>query len=297
MDAELRRSGVEWMNAALPHRRPETCLRAALHHFALESEAPAALAQFYEAALGFRFERSGAAWLGRAQDRQIMLVPGRSRQLAFAAYAVPDAAELRRLERRIGDAGWSWEPCETPFFAEALAISDPDGTRLIFGLPLDEADAAGATPPARLQHLVMASTNAQRVTTFFETVLGFTLSDTVVDGDGGVRTSFLRCSEEHHSFAVFQAAENRFDHHCYETRDWNAIRDWGDHMAAARIAVQWGPGRHGPGNNLFLFVHDSDGNWVELSAELEIVAHDRPVGMWPHEQRTLNSWGQGMLRS
>jgi catechol 2,3-dioxygenase-like lactoylglutathione lyase family enzyme len=127
--------------------------------------------------------------------------------------------------------------------------------------------------------------------------LGFTLSDIVVDGGGGIRTVFLRSSQEHHSFAVFQASENRFDHHCYEVGDWNDIRDWADHMAAARIPLKWGPGRHGPGNNLFMFVHDIDGNWIELSAELEIVAHDRPAGTWPHEERTLNSWGQGMLRS
>lgn len=56
-------------------------------------------------------------------------------------------------------------------------------------------------------------------------------------------------------------------------------------------------GCDGPGQNLFMFIHDADGNWVELSAELEIVAEDRPVGAWTHERRTLNSWGQGLLRS
>jgi hypothetical protein len=64
-----------------------------------------------------------------------------------------------------------------------------------------------------------------------------------------------------------------------------------------RVPVKWGPGRHGPGNNLFLFVHDPDGNWVELSAEIEVVAPDRPLGFWPHEERTLNSWGSAPLRS
>jgi hypothetical protein len=56
-------------------------------------------------------------------------------------------------------------------------------------------------------------------------------------------------------------------------------------------------GRHGPGNNLFLFFHDPDDNWIELSAEIEFCAIDRPIGTWPHEERTLNSWGSGLLRS
>jgi hypothetical protein len=75
------------------------------------------------------------------------------------------------------------------------------------------------------------------------------------------------------------------------------IRDWSDHFASIRVPVQWGPGRHRPGNNLFVFVHDPDGNWIEISAELESVTHDRPVGNWPHEERTLNTWGRGILRS
>jgi catechol 2,3-dioxygenase len=36
---------------------------------------------------------------------------------------------------------------------------------------------------------------------------------------------------------------------------------------------------------------------VEISAELERVTPDRPVGAWLHEERTLNSWGRGVLRS
>jgi catechol-2,3-dioxygenase len=96
---------------------------------------------------------------------------------------------------------------------------------------------------------------------------------------------------------VFAANSNRLDHFCFEAGEWGLIRDWSDHLAESRIPLKWGPGRHGPGNNLFLFFHDHDGNWVEISAELEQVTPDRPVGTWRHEERTLNSWGIGLLRS
>ncbi|MCY1561720.1 hypothetical protein D9M68_990210 [compost metagenome] len=58
----------------------------------------------------------------------------------------------------------------------------------------------------------------------------------------------------------------------------------------------WGPGRHAPGNNIFIFIVDPDGNWIEVSAELEVV-YDRPVREWPHVERTLNMWGDGLLRA
>lgn len=110
-------------------------------------------------------------------------------------------------------------------------------------------------------------------------------------------TCFMRSDTEHHSFAVFQAPSCAFDHHCYETSGWSELRDWADHFARRRWLLDWGPGRHGPGNNLFLFVRDPDDNWIELSAELEVVHPERKAGRWPHEERTLNLWGRAPLRS
>lgn len=292
--------------------RPPTCLTARLHHLALGTPQPAELAEFYRFALGYEPFEVGGVIGARAADRNLLFVPGTAKTLSWAGFVLPNAEELERLRSRIDAAGWPRTDGPTAFFSDAVKVCDPDGNALVFGIVIDTdqerppalADAharAGWSDDqlrqARIQHVVVASRNPDAIVRFFEDVLGFTLSDTVVDGEGGVRTSFLRCSNEHHSFAVFKAAEDRLDHHCYEAADWNAIRDWADHMADRHIRLQWGPGRHGPGNNLFIFVHDPDGNWVEISAELEIVRHDRPAGTWPHAERTLNSWGQGLLRS
>jgi catechol 2,3-dioxygenase len=45
-----------------------------------------------------------------------------------------------------------------------------------------------------------------------------------------------------------------------------------------------------------VFIADADGNWIEVSAELEVI-YDRPTKEWPHEERTLNLWGPAILRS
>jgi catechol 2,3-dioxygenase len=280
-------------------RRPATCLTATLHHLVIASPAPASLANFYRSALGYEVAERNGVLFATALDRHLLLIPGTAKTLRGAGFALPDREELDRLRRRIDTSRWPRREQASPLFAESISVSDPDGTEFIFGLAEHEPALISEAQawPARLQHVVMSSRDPERVVRFFTEVLGFTLSDYVVDSQGGVRTSFLRCSHEHHSFAVFKASEDRLDHHCYETKDWNQIRDWCDHMAKQNIPIQWGPGRHGPGDNLFMFVHDTDGNWVEISAELEVVEHQRPVGRWPHEQRTLNSWGQGFLRS
>lgn len=275
-------------------------IAARLHHLALNSPNPVALAEFHARAMGLQLRETADGLLGLAEGRRTFFVEGEPKSLAYAGFAVADQAELVLLEARLTAGRWPFEIVRNGnvlFEAEAIKLSDPDGNLLFFGLPKNPRNEPASHLTARLQHIVVASRNAAVLSDFYQEKLGFLLSDNVVDEAGALRTAFLRCSEEHHSFAVFQASHDRFDHHCYEVGDWGLIRDWGDHFASHEIKVVWGPGRHGPGNNLFLFIHDLDGNWLEISAELEIVTQDRPVGIWPHVERTLNSWGVAPLRS
>ena len=59
-----------------------------------------------------------------------------------------------------------------------------------------------------------------------------------------------------------------------------AYQRWGDRFAKEHITIFFGPGRHGPGNNLFFMVVDADRNRLELSAELEITPAGQAPGNW-----------------
>ena len=128
-----------------------------------------------------------------------------------------------------------------------------------------------------MQHVVFASLNVEAFRSFYCDKLGFSLTDRVLHDDGSLATCFFTSNHEHHTLACFLADRQGIDHHCYEAGEWNYIRDWCDHFADQDIPLVWGPGRHGPGNNLFAFVNDPDGNWVEVSAELETVRTNPPV--------------------
>lgn len=289
------------MNETTTSPMTERSLRARLFELGINSDDPARLAEFYGTALGYRFAEAAGVHQGIALERRLQIRRGTSRTLAYTAYCVEDAGDLAALQQRLTEAKVELELIDHGgFAAPAIAFPDPDGNRFVFGLaetPRDAGQSSIAQRAARLQHIVFASTDIKRLLSFYVDVLGFRLTDSVIDGQNVLRAAFVSCSREHHSLAVFAASENRLDHHSYEAADWNLIRDWADHFASHRIPLQWGPGRHGPGQNLFLFIHDPDGNWVEISAELEQVGPDRPVGTWPHEERTLNSWGVGPLRS
>ena len=165
-------------------------------------------------------------------------------------------------------------------------------------MPIERRDEPAKCLPARLQHLVFGSEQVQRVADFYAHTLGFTISDRVFDKSGRLTNCFFRADRgDHHILAIFPAGEKKLDHHCYESIDWGSIRDWSDQLSSRSIPIAWGPGRHGPGANLFIMVRDPDGNWVEVSAELEQVEAERPAGLWENGPEVANRWGQPRLHT
>lgn len=271
---------------------------ARLHHLRRCSSDPGHLARFYGELLGDGVEPlAGGEWLIEGHDRRMLVGSGTPGTVPYFALEMRDPSHLESYAAALDRLGIAREPSPSPLFADgAFAVADPDGRRVVFGLPRRAAGPAASGLPARLQHFVCASVRLPEMLAFYRDKLGAVESDRVLDGNS-LTAAFLRSDPEHHSFATFLAPESRADHHCYETTGWTDIRDWGDRMAMLRIPLWWGPGRHGPGNNLFFMIEDPDGHKVEFSAELELMPQEAAFRTWPHEQRTLNLWGSAWMRS
>ncbi len=270
---------------------------AYLHHLALTSGEPARLAEFYERAMQMRAEAIGEGqWMCRGADRTLLIVHGSDKVLGFAAFACRDAEALTALRRHVESRQGKIEASPSPLFdARAFAVRDPEGNAIVFGLAKEPAGAPSRDIRGPLQHVTFGSTDLDAMEKFYVDTLGMVLSDRVRDDSGRMTTCFVRSTHEHHSVGMFLKPEAGLDHHSYEAGEWITIRDWADHLGALRIPIVWGPGRHGPGNNLFIFIKDPDGNMIEISAEIEYV-RDRPVKEWKHEPYTLNSWGPAIMR-
>ena len=262
---------------------------ARLHHLRRDSPKPEPLARFYGELLGDRVEAlADGSWLVAGHGRRLVVGQGAAGSVPYFAFQLDDQAQLDALRR-----AWKGEPFASPLLEQAFALVDPDGRRIAFGVPKEIESGEGL--PGRLQHFVCATQRLPDMLAFYRK-LGMLESDRVLEGET-LTAAFLRSDPEHHSFAAFRAPESRADHHCYETNGWLDIRDWADRMAQLKIPLWWGPGRHGPGNNLFFMIEDPDGHKVEFSAELELMPKDTPHRTWPHEQRTLNLWGSAWMRS
>jgi catechol 2,3-dioxygenase-like lactoylglutathione lyase family enzyme len=264
---------------------------ARLHHLRRDSPKPEPLARFYGELLGDRVAPlPDGSWLVAGRHRRLVIGQGAAGSVPYFALELQDAAQLSAYRRELRGT----EDFASPLLAKgAFALHDPDGRRVVFGLPEDPHGGNGL--PGRLQHFVCATQRLPEMLDFYRS-LGMVESDHVLEGQA-LAAVFLRSDPEHHSFAAFRAPESRPDHHCYETTGWLDIRDWADRMAKLKIPLWWGPGRHGPGNNLFFMIEDPDGHKVEFSAELELMPRATPPRAWPHEQRTLNLWGPAWMRS
>lgn len=271
---------------------------ACLHHVQIKGEQPEALADFHARALMMRAARLEDQWICEGPLRRVLFCEGPKRHLGFAAFAFDTLETLEAYRRQLANAGAAIGPSPSPLFDEhAFAVSDPDGNIAVFGTAArDDAADAGA-PDARLQHVTVRTTSVAPLVRHYSDTLGFFLADVVAAGDSDLRTAFFASDVEHHSVAAFKSDKALLDHYSYELSGWDMIRDWADHLASLDLTLRWGPGRHGPGNNLFMFLEDPEGNWIEFSAELERMDASRVTGHWPHVPRTLNRWGDAIMRS
>lgn len=270
---------------------------AVLDHLHLSSPDPEATARFYARHYGMAVQRDLETWLLTGPARRLAVSPGAPNRLHYAAWRFPDEQALDAYRASLGALPLAGLPdCEL-LRGAGFSATDPDGNRCVFAAgPGASADGGADLPAAENQHFALRTPDPARLLAFYSDQLRFTLSDRVEDDAGTLKACFLRTDRLHHSLALFGAPVSRYDHQSFETPTWTDLRDWADHMARLKTPMAWGVGRHGPGDDVFFMVADPDGNLAEISAEIEVCAAGRPVGVWPHEERTLNVWGRAIMR-
>lgn len=177
-----------------------------------------------------------------------------------------------------------------------LVARDPQGRILRF-ITGDErhADTAEVEDrPVKITHVVLNSADVAVAQGFFEDALGFKLSD---------RTrimAFLRCSGDHHSIALADATENTLNHIAFLMPDLDSVMRGGGRMNDAGYPIEWGVGRHGPGNNVFAYFLGPFDFVIEYTAEVQQVDDTYRTGgpadwTWPHGR--IDQWGVGRAPS
>lgn len=142
--------------------------------------------------------------------------------------------------------------------------------------------------PERLAHVNINSDDVARDTAFFTEALGFTLTDR------SKMMAFVRTNSDHHSVVIADAPVNTLNHVAFQLPGWEGVMRASGRMVDHRFPIGWGPGRHGPGNNVFAYFVDPFGFVIEYTADVLQVDDSYRVGtpedwVWP-EGRT-DQWG------
>ena len=269
-----------------------------LHHLEIQSSNPERLSNFYSNIMDMKIDKlSSDKFLCDGPSRKIIITLGKDKTLSHAGMVCRNENNLNGFKDFLNQKELKLKDYNSELYKPgSFSVEDPDKNVLCFGVLKDKSTASLNGIHAPLQHLTFASEDVESFQNFYENKLGFQVTDRVIKNNGELATCFTTSNHEHHTIACFKSSKKGMDHHSYEAGDWNHIKGWCDHFASNNIKLVWGPGRHGPGNNLFVFIEDIDGNWIEISAELETV-HGRPVKNWPQEERTLNLWGNAIMRS
>ncbi|GHH22136.1 oxidoreductase [Sphingomonas glacialis] len=258
----------------------------------------AAAIDFYTAVWGLDLaDRSGErAWL-RATGTDSHVV----------ALHAGDAPDIRSMTFRLADDSDPAALCESalahgatllhaaraadePGGGAVLALRDPMGRaiRLVQGDTPVAALPDDPARPERLSHVNFNSDDVDRDVAFFTDALGFGLTDR------SKMMGFVRTNADHHTIVISTAPVNTLNHVAFQMPTWEGVMLAAGKMIDRSFPIGWGPGRHGPGDNVFTYFVDPFGFVIEYTAEVLQVDESYRVGSpedWTWPPGRSDQWG------
>jgi len=216
------------------------------------------------------------------QIRQVTL-RARSREAldAIAAQVVAAGGTLLAQVHELG---------RDPAGGVGLKFRDPHGRifQVVHGDTQRPEGAAVKDRPIRLTHVVLNSHAVDETQAFLQQALGFRLADRTAI------MAFMNCDRDHHAIAIGISDNDALNHIAFLMPDFESVMRGGGRMKDAGFPIQWGPGRHGPGNNLFNYFLDPFGVVIEYTADVEQIdddyeAHGPEHWKWPPGR--VDQWG------
>jgi catechol 2,3-dioxygenase-like lactoylglutathione lyase family enzyme len=298
------------VNAPPPPTDP-TVNATKLGYVGFETPDVGRLVEYYTTVLEFRLvdESNDQAFLTTGFDHHCVVLSRSDAARGRTTLGFEIAQSLDDAQRRLREAGHAVERRSdiAPGTPDVLVLEEPTtGTPVHL---LTEQDPSGTWPtplaPTKLSHCAGFTPDLGTLVTFYGEVLGFRWSDGVSDF-----FAFMRCNPDHHNVNFMESAAIQGMHHiAFECRDPSHVITLVDHLYKHDYRLDWGPGRHGPGHNLFTYHKDPDGNVIELSTQLDRM--DEARGYWEprpwHESFPLypkiwdpdpdaaNVWGPGQF--
>ena len=232
---------------------------------------------------------------GTAARQYAIAVTSGPASAVISATFIGARAEVEATRDRVGKAGLKhgpWiEAFDEPGRGAGFYVSGPEGEPYRFIVEREAAPAAMAADHARpiqVAHVVFNTKDREAASRVLVDTFGFKVSD---------RTrvmNFLRCDELHHVVAYADSTQASLNHIAFEMPDTDSVLRGMGRLKDAGFASVWGPGRHGPGNNVFAYFVAPFGACVEYTAEVQRVDDSYRTGTpdsWKWPPGRTDHWG------
>ncbi|MHA3061426.1 catechol 2,3-dioxygenase [Acinetobacter sp. ANC 4636] len=230
----------------------------------------------------------------------LILREAESPGLECMAFKVVNEAELKRLAQALQDYGVSieWRPAgENLATGERARFITPTGhvielyaNKEIYGNgmpttnPGVQAQNLKGIHPSRLDHCALMGDDVAGSYRLFTEVLGFDLTEQVVDGDT-MMAAFLSCSNKPHDVAfIFTPDKGKIHHMSFFVDSWAQVLSAADTIANHDVPHEIGPTRHGITRGETLYFFDPSGNRNEVFSGGYIWYSDRPALTWTADE-------------
>lgn len=224
----------------------------------------------------------------------IAVTEGPARAVLSATF-VGSRAEVEATWDRVRKASLKHGPWidefDEPGRGAGFCVAGPEGEPYRFVAESEAAPAAlpaDSARPIRVAHVVFNTRDREAASRVLVDTFGFKLSD---------RTrvmNFLRCDDLHHVVAYADSKQTTLNHIAFEMRDTDAVLRGMGRLKDAACPTVWGPGRHGPGNNVFAYFVAPFGACIEYTAEVQRVDDRYKTGTpdsWQWPPGRTDHWG------
>lgn len=212
------------------------------------------------------------------------------RRLVFAAADRAAVATLHakvEASRVIAEAPHEWN---APGGGYGFGFKDPEGRNLAVACGgAQHAAVQAPDQPHKITHVNLNAADYDATTRFMTEVLGFRLIDETV------RARFLHAAcPDHFSLALVKHSNATLNHIAFDMVDLDSVMRGAGRMRDAGYPIEWGVGRHGPGNNVFAYFAGPEEIPLEYTSEvLQIDDTYVPRGpdFWKFPPGRSDQWG------
>ncbi len=261
-------------------------------------------AAFYETVWGLTAvgrHNDAVYFRGTARYHHVLaLHAGAPPAVARIVFDVADRAGIAALHRAVVAAGCrATAPAlfTAPGGGYGFACNDPDGRNLSFICECaDHADSEDKPDrPRKIVHVNLNAREFDRSLRFFVETLGFR----VIDENAPL--TFLHCANaDHCSIVLAKTGLATLNHIAFDLPDIDSVMRGMGRMKDNGYPIEWGPGRHGPGNNVFAYFCGPDEVPLEYAADVLQIDDSyvpRCSDHWKFAPGRSDQWGITQPRS